>query len=332
MMKYDKMKMTKIWALVGAVMLVGGLTALSSCASEDPIEVQVDDTRYYFEPKPERTDDEALLRRAFYDRYDIHLIFNDTLRHDSICLDFNGETHYFTELIDMYYSVGNYSTGSTTNTYRLLTTMEQKYKATKYLETEIQPHFNERMRPFSWLLVNDISEKSSSSSKPTSPYAITGERCIAIALSTYFKLTPARVPTFTQQVLNIIAVKMAKNNSKALQRFYDFSNSYYGVQFAESDISNDENLQILREAGFFSKGKNMVNVQANGIYPSNDVDLGDYVRLTIGNTREQVKKQYADYPLIIKKDSVIRELLEERGFVYEPEKPAETVTDLFYNK
>lgn len=325
------MKMTKIWALVGAVVLMCAGNVLTSCSAEDPIEVQVDDTRYYFEPKPERTDDEAVLRRAFYDKYDIHLIFNDTLRHDSICLDFNGDTHYFTELIDMYYSVGNYSSGTTTNTYRLLTTMEQKYKATKYLETAIQPHFNERMRPFSWLLVNDISEKTSTSSKPTSPYAVTGERCIAIALSTYFKLTPSRVPTFTQQVLNIIAVKMAKNNAKALERFFAFSNMYYGQPFAESSISNDENQNFLREAGFFSKGKNAFGSAVNGTYPNNESDLADYVRLSIANTPEQIKAQYADYPIIIKKDSTIRELLEERGFIYDPETPTDIVTDRFYN-
>lgn len=329
-MKYNKMKMTKIWALVGAVVLMCAGNVLTSCSAEDPIEVQVDDTRYYFEPKPERTDDEAVLRRAFYEKYDIHLIFNDTLRHDSICLDFNGDTHYFTELIDMYYSVGNYSSGTTTNTYRLLTTMEQKYKATKYLETAIQPHFNERMRPFSWLLVNDITEKTNTG-KATSPYAITGERCIAIALSTYFKLTPARVPTFTQQVLNIIAVKMAKNNAKALERFFAFSNMYYGQPFAESSISNDENQNFLREAGFFSKGKDSFGYQVNGTYPSNEIDLADFVRLSISNTPEQIKKQYADYPIIIKKDSTIRELLEERGFIYDPETPTDIVTDRFYN-
>lgn len=324
------MKMTKIWALVGAVVLMCAGNVLTSCSAEDPIEVQVDDTRYYFEPKPERTDDEAVLRRAFYDKYDIHLIFNDTLRHDSICLDFNGDTHYFTELIDMYYSVGNYSSGTTTNTYRLLTTMEQKYKATKYLETAIQPHFSERMRPFSWLLVNDITEKTNTG-KATSPYAVTGERCIAIALSTYFKLTPSRVPTFTQQVLNIIAVKMAKNNAKALERFFAFSNMYYGQPFAESSISNDENQNFLREAGFFSKGKDAFGYQVNGTYPSNEIDLADFVRLSISNTPEQIKKQYADYPIIIKKDSTIRELLEERGFIYDPETPKNIVTDRFYN-
>lgn len=313
--------------IIGVAMVL-----LSSCSKEDPIEVQVDDTRYYFEPTPERTDDEALLRRAFYDKYDIHLIFSDTLRHDSICPDFNGDTHYFTECIDMYYSVGNYSSGSTQNTYKLFTNMEQKYKATKYLEEQIQPHFSEHMRPFSWLLVNDIAERTSSTSKWTYPYAITGERCIAIALSTFFKLTPARVPAFTQQVLNIIAAKMAKNNTKALESFYEVSNVYYKQTFTEGDISNDENTKILREAGFFSRGKNAIGNATNGVYPDNEVDVADYVRLTIANTPEAIHKQYADYPLILRKDSIIRNLLEERGFIYNPEVPTDIVTNAFYKE
>lgn len=305
------------------------MALMASCSKEDPIQVQVDDTRYYFEPRPERTDDEALLRRAFYDRYDIHLLFSDTLRHDSICPDFNGDTHYFTERIDMYYSIGNYSAGSTDNTYKLLTTMEQKYKATKYLEEQIQPHFSEHMRPFSWLLVNEIAERTSSYAKWTYPYAITGERCIAIALSTFFKLTPARIPTFTQQVLNIIAVKMAKNNSKALEDFYEVSRKYYRQQFAESSIAADENTRILREAGFFSKGKDSFGSAANGLYPDNDTDVADYVRLTIANTPEAIRSQYADYPLILLKDSIIRNILVERGFIYNPEVPKDLVSDKF---
>lgn len=305
---------------------------LSSCAKEDLVVADVDDTRYYFEPKPERTDDEANLRRAFYEKYDIHLLFNDTLRHDSICQDFNGDTYYFTEMIDMYYSVGSYSSGSTQNYYRLFSNMTQKYKATRYLETDIQPHFSERMRPFSWLLVNEIGERSNSTSKWTQPYAITGERCIAIALSTYFKLTPSRIPAFTQQVLNVIAVKMAKNNTKALDQFYDLSRSYYGVTFSESTISNDENTRILREAGFFSKGKDSWNKGTNGKYPDNETDLADYVRLSIANTPAKMKELYGDYPIILRKDSVIRQLLENRGFIYEPETPTDIVTNRFYNE
>lgn len=302
------------------------LVLLSSCAKEEPIDVKVADTRYYFEPQPERTDDEAVLRRAFFDKYDIHLLFNDTLRHDSICPDFNGDTHYFTELIDMYYCVGNYSVGSVQDRYKLFTTMEQKRRATEYLETQIQPHFSERMRPFSWLLVNEIAERADEYSSWTYPYAITGERCIAIALSTYFKLTPARVPAFTQQVLNIIAVKIAKNNLNSLSGFRALSEAYYGQVFASDSIPNDENTRILREAGFFSKGKDSWGSALNGIYPKADADLADYVRMSITYSQDKIKELYGQYPVILRKDSAVRVALESRGFIYNPEVPEDIVS------
>jgi len=314
------------------ICFVVAILAFVGCAKEEPLEISVDDTRYYFEPKPEMTDETSQLRRAFYEKYDIHLLFSDTLRHDSLGVDFNGDAYYFTEKIDINYSVGSYSSSTTQDFYKLLTTMTQRYKATKYLETEIQPHFNERMRPFSWLLVSEIAERASKYDNFTYPYALTGERCIAIALQTYFKLPPARVPAFTQQILNTIAVKMAKNNSKALTEFYAYSKSYYGKYFADSYISNEENTKYLREAGFISKGKNTAGYTSNGYYPDNETDVADFVRVSIANTRDKVKQTYAAYPLIIQKDSVIRILLEERGFVYDPETPTDIVTNKFYNE
>lgn len=299
---------------------------LAACSKEDDIVVKVDDTRYYFEPQPERTDEEAVLRRAFYDRYDIHLLFNDTLRHDSIGLDFNGDTHYFTEVIDMYYSVGSYSVGNTQNRYKLLSTMDLKRRATEYLETQIQPHFSERMRPFSWLLVSEIAERPDSYSAWTAPYAITGERCIAIALSTFFKLPASRVPAFTQQVLNIIAVRVAKNNIKSLKDFQNFSEAYYGKVFASEDISNEDNTRLLREAGFFSKGKNTYNNIANGVYPQAETDLSDYVRMSITYSQDDMKRLYGDYPIILHKDSAIRVALESRGYIYNPDIPEDIVS------
>lgn len=300
------------------LLLLTMVASLLSCSKEDAIEVKVDDTRYYFEPQPERTDEEAVLRRNFYDTYGIHLLFNDTLRHDSIGVDFNGDTHYFTECVDMYYSVGGSTVGSNQNRYKLLTSMEQKRLVTKYLEEEIQPHFSDRMRPFSWLLVDEIAERPDSYSAWTYPYAITGERCIAIAFSTYFKLPESRIPAYTQQVLNLITVKIALNNMKALDDFFNISAANYSKTFASSGISNAENTLMLREAGFFSRGKNSDNFASNGVYPSRETDLADFVRLATTYTPQKMKELYSDYPTIIRKDSVLRLSLEARGYIFNP--------------
>lgn len=51
----------------------------------------------------------------------------------------------------------------------------------EYLNKFILPHFSERLRPFSWMLINTIKGKVNN--EDTYPYAVAGQRGVVLACS-----------------------------------------------------------------------------------------------------------------------------------------------------
>ena len=78
------------------IILLCLLTVTFSCNKEDDLEPT--DMRYdYFTVSPDANDEESLLRRKFYEDHNIHLLFNDTLRHEQRGTYADGKPHWFTE-------------------------------------------------------------------------------------------------------------------------------------------------------------------------------------------------------------------------------------------
>ena len=86
------------------IILLSLLTVTFSCSKEDDLEPT--DMRYdYFTVSPDANDEESILRRKFYEDHNIHLLFNDTLRHEQRGTYADGTPHWFTELLDLSYDI-----------------------------------------------------------------------------------------------------------------------------------------------------------------------------------------------------------------------------------
>ncbi|MDE7074137.1 MAG: hypothetical protein K2O69_03685, partial [Odoribacter sp.] len=79
------------------------LAGLSACTKEDDLTPSGarDD---YFTVSPDATDPESVLRREFYNSTGVHLLFNDTIRHEQDGTYADGTPYYVTETIDLGYS------------------------------------------------------------------------------------------------------------------------------------------------------------------------------------------------------------------------------------
>ena len=86
-------------------LLAGIILSISSCSKEADPTFDFTDPRDGFAPADDATDEISVLRRNFYNETGSFLLFNDTLRHDYIGKDLNGEDRYFTELLDIKYEV-----------------------------------------------------------------------------------------------------------------------------------------------------------------------------------------------------------------------------------
>ena len=296
--------MKKIFIILSVIL------GLQSC-SEKALDVDYKDVTTPFVPAADDHSEEAELRRSFNAEHGSYLLFNDTLQHVALGRDVNGNMQYFTELIDITYEIGSSSASNNKYSYTIIPTIERKRQAIEYMEEYILPHLTGKLKPFSWFLADKITRDFIGSL--SSPYAVAGQRTIAVATNVLPKLSEAQKVQYTRQIMNSIIGKLASDNASAFKEFTAVSSAYYGGSFS-APATNAENTDILAKAGFICRGQDDFKSEANGLYPSEDLDLQAYARMIAANTRETVLAKYADYPLVLRKYEIAYNVLTSLGY------------------
>ncbi len=280
---------------------------LTSCSKEDAPVFDFTDPRDGFLPADSATDEISQIRREFYQENGTFLLFNDTLNHQFIGKDINGDDRYKTELLDIKYEVGQTSTATYKPTYSYLNTAEKCRNAVEYLKTFIIPHLSAQLMPFSWFLAGNIYDTTTSGAA-TRPYALAGQRCIALACSQLSSLkTYAQKQQLANRHLLIIVQNLANNNAPTFSNFCAVCSSYYSTDMTVP--SGQTTQAYVRSLGFLN------STQANS-FPSQSDDINAYTTLVISYTDAQIESIYSAYPLIISKAKMFREALESLGYIY----------------
>lgn len=288
------------------------VSVMAVSCSEDGVTPHLKDTTLAFLPAADDNSEEAQLRRDFYQTYGSFLLFNDTLQHEALGKDVNGDMHYFTEVLDLTYQVGMSTESNEKFKVTLLTDMDQKRAAVQYIKDYLLVHLTGKLKPYSWLLVDKIQRDFIGS--VSSPYAATGQRAIALACNVLPRLTDDQKQQYTAQVMTTIIAKLAGDNAASFNDFLQVSAAYYDGSFT-APTTSAENTEMLNQAGFISRGTNEFKQETNGRYPSQDQDIKAYARLIVSSTAEANAKKYADYPLVLKKCDIMRKTLKSLGYV-----------------
>ena len=297
-------KLIYTWMVLASILAV-------SC-SENDVTPDLKDVTTPFLPAANDQSEEAQMRRQFYQDYGAFLLFNDTLQHEALGTDVNGDLHYFNELLDLNYTVGMSTASNEKFRFTLMTDLEQKQNAVKYIEDYLLPHLTAKMMPWSWLLVDQIHRDYIG--VQTSPYAVTGQRAVVIACNVLPRLSDAQNEQYTAQVMNAIISKLAGDNADAFGEFYQVSMALYDGNFP-APKTEKENMALLNEVGFICRGKNYLNNEVNGLYPNQDLDMKAFARLVVANSEEKLQQQYADYPMVLTKCEIMRRILKSLGYV-----------------
>lgn len=288
-------------------LLAGIILSISSCSKEADPTFDFTDPRDGFAPADDATDEISVLRRNFYNETRSFLLFNDTLRHDYIGKDLNGEDRYFTELLDIKYEVGQTSTPTHKPTYTYLDTSEKCINAVTYLKQFILPHLSEKLQPFSWFLAGNIYDTNDMNNAIT-PYALSGQRSIALACAQLARLkTDAQKQQLANRHLVIIAQNLANNQASSFANFCAISSNYYSTDLKVPE--GQTTVEHVRSLGF-------LNTTTVSSYPSQKNDINAYTTLVITYNDEQIQRIYGAYPLIISKAKMFRADLEALGYIY----------------
>ncbi len=295
-----------IAALATAVLTV-------SCSNDDGgVELDYHDPTVFFMPSDTATDSISILRRQFYEDTGSYLLFNDTLQNYFTGKDYLNISRYFTETVDIGYSVGQTSSTSTIYTYTYFTDYKDCKEVVDYMKKFILPHFNKGLMPFSWMIAKVITSRNrnSTSGNISRPFAVTGQRCIGLACNNLQYLhTDAQKQLLANRHLNVIVSKLASDNSSMFSDFYAFGQSYYNT-WTGSTVETEVD-SICRSHGFISHGSQFKNY-----YPSQSADLSAFTTLALTSTDESIRQQYGDNTIILQKVQIVREILEQLGYIF----------------
>ncbi|MGI6232766.1 MAG: hypothetical protein ACOYJF_07945 [Prevotella sp.] len=291
---------------------------LSACSGEDDLQPSGADGNYFL-PDEAATDAESVLRRQFYEDNACYLLFNDTLRHEVTGVNTDGTPLYFTELLDLTYQMT--STVSYANRYDYLSTIEEKQATADFIENYLLGHLSESLRPFCWLAVSHITNYSVSDgvySYNSEPEFYAGDRGVALALGALTDMSETEKQQFAADILaSTMANKVSAQTSDVLEPFTSISSSLYGTYVPDEDMAwtEEENLQNMYAAGFVTGHYYDIYLLYN-TYPSQDEDVQSYVRLVLTSTEEEVESQFADYPTILRKYSIMRNIILNLGYQF----------------
>jgi hypothetical protein len=281
-----------------------------ACSKEDTPEVSFKNPTNKFIPAADDQSEEAQLRRQFFTETGSYLLFNDTLQHDSMGVDINGNTRYSTETLDLFYNVG--SSGTITSKYTLtyLDTQEEKTTVANFLKDYIMPHLTGELRPYSWMAARTITVINNLGKKLT-PYALPNQRCIAIQ-SNYLLIKERNNDEkqyHARMILNTIGSQLATNHSEAFTEFYKFNAQYYGQSYDSMGYQSLTTAQ-LNEIGFLSASSTF------GSFPTMGQDLTSFSSAVVAYTDEQLEQRYGKYQIVMQKLAVVKDVMTKLGYVF----------------
>lgn len=283
---------------------------MASCSSEDEEAVSIHDPNAFFAPADNDDSEEAQIRRQFKSKYNAYLLFNDTLQKKFNGIDVNGDSVFWVELLSLNYTTAQVSYHSEKYTYDYLASLEERKEALAFLEEEILSHISGKLMPYSWFLCSQINFDDGSTSNH--PYAAAGQRAIVIATGLLPRLkTEAQRKQFINRVLIGMMGQLVANNISAFDDFFEVSKGYYGINFTASSDAVAQN--YCRSHGFLDKSSSVWGGYAT---PSETADLSTFSTYVLTYDDEYIEKQYVNYPLVLKKWYIFKDVLKSLGYKF----------------
>lgn len=290
--------------------------SLVSCAdNEDSITPEAPE-KNYFAVDNNATDEESVLRRQFYKDNGCYLLYNDTLRNDSIGKSPNGDIIYKTETIDVPYVMSGQRSYAYKYTY--MKDFDKKKAAVDFIEKYILPHLSTKLRPYSWLLVNSITKyavQDNTFTYDSEQESVLGNRSTAIAIGTVFDMDEDDVKQFaTELSASILATKVSIQTDNIIGSFTKFSNSLYDTNATIIPNDDDSNMILMQENGFICPNDSW-GFSIYGQFPTKAQDIEAFAKLVVEKSEQEVRDTYNN-DIIIEKYLAMKQIVLNLGYIF----------------
>lgn len=290
-----------------------------SCSSDEDLTPSGANDNYFKVSEADRSED-AALRRQFYEKNGIYLLFNDTLRHEYVGKDVAGEDAYFNELIDFNYNLTD--VGSSDFDFSYITSLSEKKAAVDFVENYILPHFGgDGLAPYSLFLADKLMEYGYANSSAwqqtwNDRSCLSCFRCIGLALGKVPSMNDEEKKAYATEICKAILctkltytdVRLADFRAPSQDNFYAYLEDII-PGWSDDDYTGDPS--VVYPFGF---------LKVYGSWwlmcPSQQNDFNDYLNLVMSKTEDEVNAAYGDYPVIMQRYYKFREVIETIGYKF----------------
>ncbi len=290
--------------------------SLFSCGDKEDDITPEAPAKNYFAADINANDEESLLKKEFYKNNGCYLLFNDTLRHDSIGVKPNGEITYQTETIDVPYIMSSHAYFAYKYTY--IKDIEKKRAAADFIEKSILPHLSAQLRPYSWLLVNSITKYAVNDNTyyyDSEQTSVVGNRATAIGIQDIFNMDESDTQLFAKDLCaSIVADKVSSQEASIIAPFTKFSDSFYDTTSQTTPSDDESNMELMQESGFICP-YTISGFTLYGNYPSKVEDIIAFAKLVVENDEQYVKDTYNN-EIILEKYMVMKNIILSLGYKF----------------
>ena len=261
-----------------------------------------------FLPDPEATDEESVLRREFFEENGFYILFNDTLSHELLTVDSEGDPYYRTETVDPNWQLTGYDSYTS---YRFVycQSMDQKRERAEFVSGLAKRMEKINLtKPYSVLVVDSIITTLDSYGDiiVQSLDFCTSLRCFIIALPEIEGTEEEQDMLIANMAGSGIALKYAGN----LQAFYDLAIDEWGDSMYNEYNNGESSMEEYYEIGF------LVPAGADEYYCTQGEDVASYIHLLLTMTDEEVYQRFSRYDIVLQKYEIIKEVTALAGMKF----------------
>ena len=276
------------------------LSMLTACGGEDDLTPSNADVNG-FAPAADDNSATAQLRNAFYKATGIFLLFNDTLT----TTDTKGRPELFDATYAMIGSVSN----SQDYRYSYITDAADQQRFSEAVKTYLLNKLG-KARPFSFLLVNDISYVNYNGSTKHVDYLLAPRGYVLSTDNGQMYDDPEGY--FSDMLANIVVDKFERQASAVTDPFYAYGKTLYGKYLSDHDIdATEENVEW--QYGFLEKFEDFWSA-TEYYFPYRQRDLQDWVDVVLTMSRDDFVAKYGSQQIMVNKYDTLKGIIMQMGF------------------
>ena len=266
----------------------------------------------YFEPEASDNSAEAQLRRDFYGRTGIYLLFNDTLAYytDEYGID-------RVETIDFNWNF----TGNVIDEYSFkYIADDNKSDITARIEKYFIPYINFEggaMKPYSIALFDKINSSDSDYDDFSSITFVNCWRSFGIATNDWVEIeSEEEAKAMGKTLLRKLVDEKITIYSSEVEDFFDICYDLYYSSPAEEfpDWVDDQDITLIYEAGFLTYYPDTWDYDPEyDEFPNRTSDLRLFKDAIFNEDEAEFREKWADYPIIILKYETLKNILINLG-------------------